>query len=114
MPSWSTGHGTRLWTKQCDKEHSMSEDNRDPVRAALQAFIDLPVGPAGYCSLPIAELQAAARAAISTPNGWKLVPVEPTPEMAIAADKADNAVFEDSYAEYRAIYQAMLAAADPP
>lgn len=43
------------------------------------------------------------------PEGWKLVPVEPTQEMLdVGTEKADNGKFSGQY--LRGIYQAMLAA----
>lgn len=50
------------------------------------------------------------------PEGFKLVPIEPTPEMIAAAMNCDDVLFdkhEDDvfYVQHRAIYEAMLAAA---
>jgi len=44
-------------------------------------------------------------------EGWKLVPVEPTHEMAVAADNDPLASCETGLDEYKALYAAMLAAA---
>ncbi len=56
------------------------------------------------------------------PEGWKLVPVEPTREMMLAANKVDYEHFisqmpghaSTQAASVDAVYRAMLAAAPPP
>ena len=45
------------------------------------------------------------------PQGWKLVPIEPTPEM---MDAAHNVAGCLSYTEYRSVFRAMLNAAPTP
>jgi hypothetical protein len=109
-------------------------DNRDPVRAAfekwhaqeyphssLECADEALYGPGAYCKDAVRNRfigWAAARAAISTPNGWKLVPIEPTNEMVQAAFDAVELNgfpgFATGNEARRAIYKAMLAAADPP
>ncbi len=58
-------------------------------------------------------------AASMVPDGWKLVPVEPTDEMVAAAMDCDDVSFDkddDSlfYVHHNSIYTAMLAAAPSP
>lgn len=60
----------------------------------------------------IEELKAkalAAAAPVAAPDGWKLVPIEPTPEMQAAWDKAP--FDEDIDEEFRSAYRAMIEAA---
>lgn len=50
------------------------------------------------------------------PDGWVMVPIEPTDEMIIAAMDSDDVTYNDSddtvfYVQHREIYRAMLAAA---
>ena len=58
-----------------------------------------------------------AQPAPSVPEGWKLVPIEPTPEMMLVAQKADHDHLEhEEWLEYdgedvKRVYRAMLAAA---
>ncbi len=93
----------------------------DVVEAALARY---------YAGLPLADwpvsarddmraaLQAAAKG-WAVPEGWKLVPVEPTHEMRLAADKVDYEHFiskmpghaSPQAASVDAVYRAMLNAA---
>lgn len=59
----------------------------------------------------VARLNAAPVQQVSVPDGWKLVPVEPTPEMIDAAAEIDVEPFDNIDDELCAIYAAMLAAA---
>ena len=65
-------------------------------------------GVAGYVS---------AQPAPIVPEGWKLVPIEPTPEMMLVAQKADHDHGgHEEWLEYdgedvKRVYRAMLAAA---
>jgi hypothetical protein len=113
----------------------MTMDNRDPVRALallLKALDDQKVGPPAGCDdwdqvssaldYQVESALAAARAAISTPSGWKLVPIEPTEAMCKAGGHAnsewlnDNApIGEARYAmPMLSVWRAMLDAADSP
>lgn len=71
-------------------------------------------------SWPIREIYTAApqpaqQAVVKPVRGWKLVPVEPTPEMLQAGRDAEcTATAEDCAEDYRAVYGAMLAAAPQP
>lgn len=54
-----------------------------------------------------------------TPDGYALVPVEPTDEMIVAAMDSDDVTYNESddtvfYVHHREIYKAMLAAAPKP
>lgn len=84
------------------------------------------------CDRRIATALDAAGARAGAPEGWKLVPVEPTPEMMVAGAEAlvaekgrghndpplydDHApVVQEAYREQVSeAYRAMLAAAPPP
>ncbi|HIA5035423.1 TPA: hypothetical protein ACWQNP_002449, partial [Salmonella enterica] len=53
------------------------------------------------------------------PDGYALVPVEPTDEMIVAAMDSDDVTYNESddtvfYVHHREIYKAMLAAAPKP
>ena len=63
---------------------------------------EVPMGPKLY-ALP------GAQPAPSIPEGWKLVPIEPTQEMRDAWDSSP--ICEDDDAEFRRAYSEMLAAA---
>jgi len=62
------------------------------------------------------EALAAVRAALSrlsaVPEGWKLVPVEPTDEMEIAAEN-DYEKAHSHFPNWKQAYRAMLSAAPP-
>ena len=61
-------------------------------------------------------LAPGAQPVPSIPEGWKLVPIEPTPEMMLVAQKADHDHLEhEEWLEYdgedvKRVYRAMLAA----
>lgn len=104
----------------------MSDKIREAL-AGMLAIVNESTGVAGYhLSGNIAEWGEfpeveAARTAIAqqpaqaVPDGWRLVPAEPTPEMIQAgrdeplAGEAD----EDAPEDYKAVYRAMLYAAPP-
>lgn len=48
------------------------------------------------------------------PEGWRLVPVEPTFDMSDAGAKYEDSVSRHDYVTYAGIYRAMLAAAPSP
>ena len=77
----------------------------------MDAVLDpeCPVEPTHWMPLPALP---GAQPAPSIPEGWKLVPIEPTPKMMRVAQKADH----EGWLEYdgedvKRVYRAMLAAA---
>lgn len=56
-----------------------------------------------------ARAALASAAPLAVPDGWALVPIEPTPEMQTAWDKAP--FYEDIDEEFRSAYRAMIEAA---
>ena len=73
----------------------------------------LPAGTALYAAPPHQSehhLEMVNTPAPSVPDGWKLVPVEPTPEM---MRSGMNVPFNKA-ARHNAVYRAMLAAAPTP
>jgi hypothetical protein len=69
----------------------------------------LPEGTLLYSGPPVAAHQAVA--AEGAPEGWKLVPVEPTDAMSDAAMATES---DNTYASYETIYRAMVASAPSP
>lgn len=61
----------------------------------------------GFRSVP---LYLAPGAVAAVPDGWQLVPIEPTPEMVRASDPVDGS----EYVSAGKIYRAMLKAAPKP
>lgn len=67
-------------------------------------------------------LNSNAASAPSVPEGWQLVPIEPTPQMNYAASETDAVCFDDDWKDtdkaihntFSTIYRAMLAAAPQP
>ena len=63
----------------------------------------------------IASLEAQLSQAQAVPDGWKLVPVEPTEEMLPAGrDTPLSGLEEDAPDDYKAVFKSMLSAAPPP
>lgn len=83
-------------------------------RAEILALLDNP-GPPNEALRAAYREGANTRAAAGT--GWRMVPVEATGEMAVAAYEAFDKFGEDAIlgpAELNAIYRAMLAASPAP
>ncbi|MFG5778247.1 hypothetical protein ACFIQF_14355 [Comamonas sp. J-3] len=63
----------------------------------------------------LAERLAQLSQAQAVPDGWKLVPVEPTEEMLQAGrDTPLSGLEEDAPDDYKAVFKSMLSAAPPP
>lgn len=72
-------------------------------------------GLAEAMELGISAPQPAQQPGVESERGWKLVPVEPTPEMLQAGRDVECTASDDDCAEdYRAVYKAMMAAAPQP
>lgn len=83
------------------------KEARSALSAQVQDVADMPQSPwpaSDWAIGRIKELEAQA-----VPEGWQLVPKEPTPEMIAAAKSTTSAVLTRSHATE--IYRAMLAAA---
>ena len=99
--------GVRLVVDDCGNEREASLTERVLWDALIEA-----------------DGKKAAHAAVAVPDGWKLVPVEPTEDMKAAAVKYANgaAVYKNVAAEalrieegiYGEVYEAMLTAAPQP
>jgi hypothetical protein len=76
-----------------------------PVHRAEEISID---GARAIARAAIAAAEAAQPTAV--PDGWKLVPVEPTDEMLAAGSEQDQQFYDHA----RFVYRAMLAAAPKP
>lgn len=81
------------------------------AEAAASHAAEFPNGVAEQVKEASAERLASARARVEAlcvvPDGWRLVPAEPTGEMVKAGIAANDGIVSD-------IYRAMLAAAPPP
>lgn len=87
----------------------------DPIKDEREAFREWFEGEQGvaydgmWSFAKAAWMARAALGAPSVPDGWKLVPIEPTKEMRAAWDSSP--ICEDDDAEFRRAYIEMLAAA---
>lgn len=83
-------------------------DNTEALREALQRIVDW--DESGYVltadHIEQARAALAQQAATPAPAGWKLVPIEPTPEMIAAWPNGNHGAGHEA-----SIYRAMLLAA---
>ena len=82
-----------------------------PARNAEGAYITDVFDSAWFAWQARAALEAGAKPAPAEPVGWKLVPVEPTPEMIEAGDEVEDLYKRGTPKTWGKVYRAMLAAA---
>ena len=94
---------------------SMTTENQKAVPLVDELAIEASLVESGITSkrLPtVLRMAEASLRAQGVPDGWRLVPVEPTGEMQSAWDS--SAFNEDSDEEWRGAYRAMISAAPRP
>lgn len=95
---------------------AMGEHMRDMEKCeqdASRGLVDALSAISADCGVPVSMLTGNSAADFKVPDGWKLVPLEATPEMRIAAENLaaeeySLGVYAD---EVRDMYASMLAAA---
>jgi hypothetical protein len=113
------GEDTTMWVFFAKSRHG-GGTARERIDEAREAAAEVTLAPAtaaqcngcdpaeGFCRACRDAEAAAATAASSVPDGYVVVPKEPTKEMSLAAVLTEQ---NDEYASYEAIYSAMVGAA---
>lgn len=92
----------------------------EQLREALEGLLDVFTNPeSGEVDRKLAIKDARAALAskpgeVAVPNGWRLVPVQPTPEMVRAAQNCPEGHGQKWHSVHKAKWAAMLAAAPTP
>lgn len=101
------------WVKDCDGLEGFSGES---ILVRVSHITDLAIWKPGYVLLSI-EIESSSQVGTqpAVREGFKLVPIEPTPEMIAAAMDCDDVLFDKReedvfYVQHRNIYAAMLAA----
>jgi hypothetical protein len=87
------------------------EEQRDRFMASIERKHKLMNEDAAEIDLLRAELAALRE---QVPEGYKLLPVDPTPEMIMAGINTDLSETTEEADDYRNVYAAMIAAAPAP
>lgn len=129
MLQWAKLHIEELTGALAERDANLTalETHNTMLRACIKGMIKVADRKTDEFDAAKALLAAGAAGAAPVPEGWKLVPVEPTPEMCDEGAQAivqweNGAVWPDSWGityanQYRKdamkAYKAMLAAAAP-
>lgn len=98
MNTSEIGPAETIWLKYCEMKEQL-EDAQGEIRALRATEAGL------QDRIAAIEADRAQR----VPDGWMLVPVEPTEEMLVAGDDVLHEAFRDRCIATRTIYDAMLA-----
>ena len=96
------------WANDAAKAHGVETMSFHPV---LETFASLAY-EAGVAAQPATEESSATQPAqLAVPEGWKLVPIKPTPEMLAVCDEDVGSKIIDGPAFAEAVWMGFLAAA---